>query len=1303
MRTGLALLMCLLVACGQGDNAGNGGQSDSGSEVTYSDGSTAADTADAVMWDAAKELPQTDVGDVTGDAVAPADASSVDLEVVSDTDSAALPCDGTCSAYQVCNTSTGNCEANPLCQTDFCAGEPAGMERLEAGGAVIYVDRYEWPNQLGVVPVGGIVSFGSAAEKCASAGKRLCSSLELAPACSKQQQPYPYGSGYDPLKCHTELPFSALPSGSFPDCHLEGLEVFDLVGNLGEWTSDGLVFGGTALDGAAARCAAVTVAGGSYAHPELLGLRCCLAPLDDADADGWQNSLDCAPDKAGVNPAAQEVCNGLDDDCDGQVDDAPDIDKDGYNACVDCNDNSASFHPGAVDFAGDGYDLDCDGVDGTDEDHDGYISTASGGSDCDDRQPAINPGAKELCDGLDNNCDALVDQIPGKTMCDDENPCTDDSCIPASGCVNSPNSAGCDDHDSCTSGDFCQDGQCKPGKQLMACNDSNPCTNDECIAGFGCFFQKLSNIPCDGGAVCAGTGTCVEGVCESKSKCDDGKPCTRDICLDDATCAYAPISPCCSDLKLDAGEECDDGNLQDGDGCDADCTCSSGIPCAKICCAKGQTCSDGKCVQGCTPACTNRTCGPDGCGGSCGTCGAGYSCVEASGKCAATCQPSCTGKTCGPDGCGGSCGTCGIGLSCVESTGKCAAACSDGNPCQCGSDDDCAAREDGNYCNGLLYCNLNKTPPVCELKPGSIVNCPTANDTFCSKNTCKTAVGLCYQTPQNEGQTCTKACTVNPVCRDGTCQGTSCTAAGMVCASDVCLSKVCTPNVRVCDGTSAYLTCNSSGTGWLAPASCGTNQYCEDGQCRSQGCAPGCSDNNVCTSNDQCVDGVCVGQPVVCDDGNACTADSCDKTKGCIFTALNGLACDDKNACTGNDKCTSGLCAGQSVNCDDGNVCTNDSCDKAAGCVHSVNTVPCDDGNTCTTGDVCQSGKCVGGPSGCTCAVDADCAKFDDANYCNGYYWCNWKKTPSICEVQPSSVVVCPPAAVPACAENRCQPSDGICRTAAINEGQACDDGSACTTGDKCSAGACVGSAVVCDDKNACTDDSCDGANGCVHTNNTRPCEDGNPCTLLDFCYQGQCTPGGTAKDCNDNNVCTSETCVAWVGCQYLHAPGTCNDGNACTYSDTCANKVCVGTSYTCTTPGFCEKLPGTCDGKGGCSYAPNTGAACTDNNNCTYNDKCQSSKVCAGTAYSCNSAGYCEKTPGTCNGSGGCSYAANTGATCNDGNACTYSDACQSNKTCSGTGYTCSGHGTCRGDNSCTCDVGFCGQHCQNSGAACL
>jgi hypothetical protein len=80
-----------------------------------------------------------------------------------------------------------------------------------------------------------------------------------------------------------------------------------------------------------------------------------------------------------------------------------------------------------------------------------------------------------------------------------------------------------------------------------------------------------------------------------------------------------------------------------------------------------------------------------------------------------------------------------------------------------------------------------------------------------------------------------------------------------------------------------------------------------------------------------------------------------------VCTGCSAVAdqCDDGNACTSNS-CGTGVCVASALSCDDGNPCTDDSCNPVSGCVHVNNTSSCDDGSSCTTGDVCQGGACNG-------------------------------------------------------------------------------------------------------------------------------------------------------------------------------------------------------------------------------------------------------------------------------------------------------------------------------------------------------
>lgn len=194
----------------------------------------------------------------------------------------------------------------------------------------------------------------------------------------------------------------------------------------------------------------------------------------DGDRDGWGDELavleacsapsgfvprlgDCDDGDADVYPGTAEVCDGVDNNCDGQLDDASAIDasdfwadgdSDGFGgatitvaACEaplgfvdnpdDCDDADGSSWPGALEVC-DGADNNCDtrvdeaGADGAPEwfrdvDGDGAGSGigarsceqpdgyAARGDDCDDLRDFVRPGLLEVCDGVDNNCDGLAD------------------------------------------------------------------------------------------------------------------------------------------------------------------------------------------------------------------------------------------------------------------------------------------------------------------------------------------------------------------------------------------------------------------------------------------------------------------------------------------------------------------------------------------------------------------------------------------------------------------------------------------------------------------------------------------------------------------------------------------------------------------------------------------------------------------------------------------------------------------------------------------------------------------------------
>jgi hypothetical protein len=155
--------------------------------------------------------------------------------------------------------------------------------------------------------------------------------------------------------------------------------------------------------------------GDGYGNPNMFTITCSNPPTGYTT-----NNLDCDDSNAQVNPGQAEICNSIDDNCDGIINNGisfstfyQDLDGDGFGnpnistlSCDyltngwspnnwDCNDNEVHY----IDYDGDGYgnsSITWCGVPLTD--------------DCDEYNNLVYPGAPELCDFIDNNCNDLIDE-----------------------------------------------------------------------------------------------------------------------------------------------------------------------------------------------------------------------------------------------------------------------------------------------------------------------------------------------------------------------------------------------------------------------------------------------------------------------------------------------------------------------------------------------------------------------------------------------------------------------------------------------------------------------------------------------------------------------------------------------------------------------------------------------------------------------------------------------------------------------------------------------------------------------------
>ena len=918
--------------------------------------------------------------------------------------------------------------------------------------------------------------------------------------------------------------------------------------------------------------------------------------------------------------------------------------------------------------------------------------------------PECEPGAGCFLDPCENSGDCLygpcvqhlgnkvcsqgcVEECPDGWLCEqiaDTGPDLQFACVSSYTHLCLP----CTNSDDCESASGVQDVCVAYGNKGSFCGAD--CVEGGCPMGYSC----VNALTVEG----AGMMQCVAdaGICscsEQAEKLGLSTPCAEEnefgLCPGQRICGPEGLSIC--DALVPGPEECNgadddcDGNV-DNDVCidESECTKDSCDP--EVGCVfqplTGTTCDD---ADVCSLA---DHCEDGQCMGTVINCDDDNPCTTDSCDPAGGCVYSFNSSTCDDDD------PCTVGDACVM--GSCTGT---QVPCDCQDDGDCLELEDGDVCNGTLYCDMNSFLQVCKVDPQTVIVCdqPQGPGAECFEAVCQAKTGECEIEPDNDGFFCedNNPCTVSSLCEAGECVG----GVAMNCGDDNdCTEDSCepttgcvhTPNDNLCEDGNLCTIGDSCVEGKCLAGqqlTCNDGNSCTDDSCQpAAGCvhmmntAP-CNDGNACTTGDTCLDGACTGTGVLpCNDGNPCTDDSCDSVAGCGFVN-NSAACTDGNPCTANDQCKDGACQGQgALDCDDGSACTDDACSPVTGCTHVNNVAPCSDGNVCTMDDACDAGVCQGqgqldceDNNACTddwCEPLKGCLHTDNGAACNDSNECTVGDKCQGGKCKFDDVVDCDDGNP--CTKDSCQSGAGCVY---VDASGACDDGNPCTTNDYCENGGCIsGAGQTCDDGNPCTDDSCDDTGQCQHAANDFDCDDGNECTDGDICTAGSCV-GGELLDCDDENICTTDTCSPAAGCIHTLNNAPCDDDNVCTTKDACNLGKCVGASpLVCDDGNPCTD--DSCNGVSGCVFV-NNDAPCNDDSLCTDGEEC-SSGWCVGIPVVCNDNNLC--TDDSCAPDQGCTFDHNA-APCDDDNACTINDVCL-NGVCSETQLQ-----DCEDNNVCTDD----------------
>ena len=568
--------------------------------------------------------------------------------------------------------------------------------------------------------------------------------------------------------------------------------------------------------------------------------------------------------------ATDDLCDGDDDDCDGQVDEDHVVEATscGLGACAapgqlicEAGSTRDTCEPGtASDEICNSVDDDCD--DETDE----------GALICDDADACTTDACEVVCAGepclgvtagCTHTAKVCADEDPCTTdgcdtasgectfpavVCDDEDPCTDDLCVPETGeCAFEAKV--CDDEKMCTT-DSCDEvtGECL--FDAVVCADEDKCTIDVCLEATGecSFVAKV----CDDEDMCT-TDSCdeVSGKCVFDAVvCDDQDNCTNDACLEESgECSF--VAKVCDDQENCTTDRCDEMTgdcFYDAVVCDdgVNCTVDTCVPETGLCAFELAVCDD------------ENKCTSDSCNEDTGTCKfSPIACDD---------SVNCTMDSCDPET-----GSCSFELtvcddfelctndSCNEDTGSCVFAsvvCDDNDLC---TNDSC------DHGTGLcsfvpVDCDDEDacTTDACAEDTGQCVNTDVicADENECTVDSCDGTTGLCVfdkDTLNSESCDDGNPCTTGTKCTGGDCIGGTDTDCD---DGSPCTTDSCTPDIG----------CQHDAAPW-------------DGMT--------CDDLDPCSLDTTCTGGICGGgSPNACDDEDACTVDSCvsDGDVGCVNT-----------------------------------------------------------------------------------------------------------------------------------------------------------------------------------------------------------------------------------------------------------------------------------------------------------------------------------------------------------------------------------------------------------------------------------